>query len=155
MSQWAANFFSVTPVVGGWVRVRKRIRVRFFFNIYFIVFLNSPHRETPKNVIKQNREKIGFGFLVEFFVKTFGHDFFCKTLYNVLELPSLRNTRKRDKTKKAEEKLTSNFLGKVFDTDFLPKYFYGVFELPLPRNAQKRTKKNVKKKKCRMVGGWV
>jgi hypothetical protein len=34
---------------------------------FFIVFLNSPHRETPKNVIKKNREKIGFGF----FCKTF------------------------------------------------------------------------------------
>jgi hypothetical protein len=61
----------------------------------------------------------------------------------VFELPSLRNTRKRDKTKKVEEKLTSIFLsifwGKVFDMDLLQKYFYGVFELPLPRNAQKRT----------------
>jgi hypothetical protein len=34
------------------------------------MFLNSPHRETPKNVIKKFREKVGFGFgfLVEFFV---------------------------------------------------------------------------------------
>jgi hypothetical protein len=36
-----------------------------FFRYVFIVFLNSPHRETPKNVIKQIREKIGFGFLAE------------------------------------------------------------------------------------------
>jgi hypothetical protein len=49
---------SVTPVVGGWVRVRKRTRVRFiFFSIFFIVLLNSPHRETPKNVIKKKIEK--------------------------------------------------------------------------------------------------
>ena len=78
---------------------------------------------------------------------------------SVFELPSLRNTRKRDKTKEVEEKLTSkNFvkiLEKVFDMDFLQKYFYGVFELPLPRNAQKRTKKKIKKKTSRMVGGWV
>jgi hypothetical protein len=78
---------------------------------------------------------------------------------SVFELPSLRNTRKRNKTKKVEEKLSSkNFveiLGKVFDMDFLQKYFNGVFELPLPRNAQKRTKKKVKEKKSRMVGGWV
>jgi hypothetical protein len=78
---------------------------------------------------------------------------------SVFELPSLRNTRKRDKTKKVEEKLSSKLfveiLGKVFDMDFLQKCFYGVFELPLPRNAQKRTKKKVKKKKSRMVGGWV
>jgi hypothetical protein len=77
---------------------------------------------------------------------------------SVFELPSLRNTRKRDKTKEVEEKLTSIFLvkilGKVFDMDFLQKYFCGVFELPLPRNAQKRTKKKAKKKKSRR-GGWV
>jgi hypothetical protein len=48
----------VTPVVGGWVKVRKRTRVRFIsFDIFFIVFLNSPHRETPKNVIKKKIEK--------------------------------------------------------------------------------------------------
>jgi hypothetical protein len=77
---------------------------------------------------------------------------------SVFELPSLRNTRKRDKTKKVEEKLSSKFvveiLGKVFDMDFLQKYFNGVFELPLPRNAQKRTKKKVKEKKM-SDGGWV
>jgi hypothetical protein len=67
-------------VVGGWVRVRKRMGSDLFF-VFFIVFVNSPHRETPKNVIKQNREKIGFGFLVEFFVKTFRHDVFCKTFF--------------------------------------------------------------------------
>jgi hypothetical protein len=71
---------------------------------------------------------------------------------SVFELPSLKNTRKCDKTKKVEEKLASKFLSKVFDTDFLPKYFYGVFELPLPRNAQKRTKKKSQEKK---VGWWV
>jgi hypothetical protein len=47
-----------------------------FFDIFFMVFLNSPHRETPKNVIKNNQENIGFGFLVECFVKTF--DFWSK-----------------------------------------------------------------------------
>jgi hypothetical protein len=78
---------------------------------------------------------------------------------SVFELPSLRNTRKHDKTKKTEEKLTSIFfvkiLEKVFDMDFLQKYFNGVFELPLPRNAQKRTKKKAKEKKVGGVGGWV
>jgi hypothetical protein len=34
--------------------------------------------ETPKNAIKRNRETIGFGFLVDFFVKPFRHDFFAK-----------------------------------------------------------------------------
>jgi hypothetical protein len=40
---------SVTPVVGGWIRGQKRTRVRFIFLYFFIVFLNSPHPETPKN----------------------------------------------------------------------------------------------------------
>jgi hypothetical protein len=71
--------------------------------------------------------------------------FFAKLFFGVFELPSLRNTRKRDKTKKSI--FLSIFFGKVFDMDFLQKYFYGVFELPLPRNAQKRTKKK--------VGWWV
>jgi hypothetical protein len=77
---------------------------------------------------------------------------------SVFELPSLRNTRKRDKTKIIEEKMTSKplsiFLGKAFDMEFLQKHFYGVFELPLPRNARKRTPKKTKKK-SRLVGGWV
>jgi hypothetical protein len=78
---------------------------------------------------------------------------------SVFELPSLKNTRKRDKTKKVEEKLTSiflsNFVSEIFfDMDFLQKYFYGVFELPLPRNAQNVLKKQAKKK-SRIVGGWV
>jgi hypothetical protein len=80
-----------------------------------------------------------------------------KVFCSVFELPSLRNTRKRDKTKKVEEKLSSKcfveILEKVFDMDFLQKYFYGVFELPLPRNAQKRTKKKSQEKK--KVGWWV
>jgi hypothetical protein len=69
---------------------------------------------------------------------------------SVFELPSLKNTRKCDKTD--IEKLTSE---KVFDTDLLPKYCYGVFELPLPKNAQKRTLKRNQGKKSRLVGGWV
>jgi hypothetical protein len=85
--------------------------------------------------------------------------FFAKRFCSVFELPSLRNTRKRDKTKKVEEKLSSKFLVEIlekgFDMDFLQKYMYGVFELPLPRNAQKRTKKKSQEKKSRMVGGWV
>jgi hypothetical protein len=85
--------------------------------------------------------------LVDFFVKTFRRDvFWC-----VFELPSPRNTRKRDKTKQIEEKLTSKFLSifleKVFDMDFLQNDFYGVFELPLPRNKSQGGKKS--------DGGWV
>jgi hypothetical protein len=54
-----AKKMSVTPVVGGWVRARKRDGVSFFPGYFFIVFLNSPRRETPKNVIEKNRGKLG------------------------------------------------------------------------------------------------
>jgi hypothetical protein len=37
-------------------RVEKVPRMVSFFP-FFIVFLNSPHRETPKNVIKKNKKK--------------------------------------------------------------------------------------------------
>jgi hypothetical protein len=62
-----------------------------FFRFCFSVFLNSPHREMPKNVIKKHRETIGFGF---FDTISFEKHLFC----GVFELPSLRNTRNRDKT---------------------------------------------------------
>jgi hypothetical protein len=43
-----------------------------FFPQYFsMVVLNSPRRETPKNVMKENRETTGFGLSVVFFVKDF------------------------------------------------------------------------------------
>jgi hypothetical protein len=124
-----------------------------------MVFLNSPHRETPKNVIKKSR-KSRFWIFGRFICKNFSTRFVLQNVFcSGFELPSLRNTRKRDKTKKVEEKLTSNFLsivlGKVFDMDFLQKYLYGVFELPLPRNARKRTKTKCQGKKSRLVGGWV
>jgi hypothetical protein len=55
-------------VVGWFLGGQKSTRVgQIFVRDFFIVFLNSPHRETPKNVIKQNREKIGFGFFCRFF----------------------------------------------------------------------------------------
>jgi hypothetical protein len=75
--------FSVTPVVGGWVRVRNRDRVRFIFSMFFyrVVELLSPRNAQKRD--KQIEKKIGFGFLVEFFVKTFRHDFFCKTFFVV------------------------------------------------------------------------
>jgi hypothetical protein len=65
--------------VGG-SEYEKGLGSDLFFRYFFIVFLNSPHRETPKNQKreKQNREKVCFGFLVELFVKTFPRDFFAK-----------------------------------------------------------------------------
>jgi hypothetical protein len=80
--------------------------------MFLIVFLNSPHRETPKNVRKKNREKVGFGFLVNFLLKLFDTIFLQNVFCSAFELPPLKNTRKRDKTKKVEKKLTSKFLSK-------------------------------------------
>jgi hypothetical protein len=85
---------------GGWVgQSKKRDGVRFIFLIFFIVFLNSPHRETPKNVIKQNQEKSVLDFWSNFLQKLFDTMFFAKRFFCVFELPSLKNTRKRDKKK--------------------------------------------------------
>jgi hypothetical protein len=127
---------SVTPVVGGWVRGQKRTRVRFSSSIFFVVFLNSPHREMPKNVIKNKSRKNRFWIFGRFFWKNFSTRFVLQNVFpRVFELPSLRNTRNRDKTKQIEEKLTSQFLWIFWDLlstmDFLQTYFGGVFELPL------------------------
>jgi hypothetical protein len=47
---------------GGWVGQRpKKDQGQIYLLHLFMVFLNSPHQETPQNV-KKNREKIGFGF---------------------------------------------------------------------------------------------
>jgi hypothetical protein len=42
--------------VGG-SEYEKGLGSNLFFSIFFIVFLNSPHRETPKNVIKQEKSR--------------------------------------------------------------------------------------------------
>jgi hypothetical protein len=76
--QGAAKQKSVTPVVGGWVRGQKRTKAEVVFSIFFVVFFYSPHRETRRNVMNKTREKIGFGFLAEFSVKTFRRHFFVK-----------------------------------------------------------------------------
>jgi hypothetical protein len=61
-----------------------------FFLRFFVVFFNSPHWETPKNVRKQNRKKIGFGFLTDVLVKMFRHDLCLQFFFGrVFELPSL------------------------------------------------------------------
>jgi hypothetical protein len=94
-------------------------------------------------VIKQNREKIGFGFLVEFFVNVFRHVFVCKPFFVVFlnshRQKTLENAIKQSRGK-TDIEIFVEVLGKVFDMDFLQKYLYGVFELPLPRNAQEKKK---------------
>jgi hypothetical protein len=49
----------------------KKDQVQNLFVDIFMVFSNYPRREKPKNVIKQNREKLGFGFFPRFFGKNF------------------------------------------------------------------------------------
>jgi hypothetical protein len=83
------------------------------FRFCFMVFLISPHRETPKNVIKENREKVGLGFSKRFFLQN--------VFFSVFELPSLRNTRNRDKTKKSRGKTDIEIFGFFFGL------FFGLF----------------------------
>jgi hypothetical protein len=115
------------------------------FSIFFVVFLNSPHRETPKNVIKKIDKKSVWDFVTIFLQNV------CCCIF---ELPSLRNTLNRDKPKKVEEKLTSKILpifwGKVFDMGLFTKILFVVL-----LNAQKPTKNKRQEKKSRLVGGWV
>jgi hypothetical protein len=59
----------------------------------FTVLLNSPHRETPKNVTKQIKKKIGFGFLWIFLEKGFRHLLFVNYFCGVFELPLPRNAQ--------------------------------------------------------------
>jgi hypothetical protein len=63
-----------------WLVPRGQKRTRLvpglvrYFPIFFLVFFNSPHRETPKNVIKNPRVKAGFGIICQFCCKNFRHD---------------------------------------------------------------------------------
>jgi hypothetical protein len=49
---------SVTPVVGGQARGQKDQGWIYFFDIFFMAFLTSPHRETPKNVITKSKKTV-------------------------------------------------------------------------------------------------
>jgi hypothetical protein len=99
-------------------------------------------------VIKKKSRKIGFGLLVEFFLQ----NVFC----SVFELPSLKNTRKCDKTKAVEEKLTSKFLSKFWEKfstrTFCQNILNGVFESPCRETPKNVLKEKVKQKK---VGQWI
>jgi hypothetical protein len=63
---------------------------------FFSVFLNSPHGGTPKNVINEIEKKSVLDVLSIFWGKLFGTFFLQNVFGSVFELPSLRNTRKRD-----------------------------------------------------------
>ena len=99
------------------------------------MFLNSPYRETPKNVIKKNREKVGFGLLVEFFVKTFRHDFFGKTFFVVfLNSNRWKTPENAIKQKKSRKNWHRNFcrnFWKGFRHGLFAKIFLWCFWTPL------------------------
>jgi hypothetical protein len=63
----------------------ETFRHGLFVKRVFVVFSNSPRpgRETPKTMVKKNREKISLGFLVDFFQKL-STRFFCKMFFVVL-----------------------------------------------------------------------
>jgi hypothetical protein len=75
---------------------------------------------------------------------------------SVFELPSLRNTRKRDKTKKVEEKLPSIFLSKFWEK-FSTWTFCKNILMVFMNSPCRETPKNVliKKIKEKKVGWWV
>jgi hypothetical protein len=82
----------------------------------------------------------------------------CQNAFcSVFELPSLRNTRKRekkDKRGKPDIEIVTDLFGKILTCTFCNYCFiFFFFEHPSLRNAQKRTKNKVKNKKS--AGGWV
>jgi hypothetical protein len=116
--------------------------------------LFSPHRDTPKNVIK--RFVFGFRFFVDFLVKTFRHDLKKNFSYSVLNshLPSLRKTRQQKSPGKFD----------IIpppppppDIKLLQKYVRGVFELLSLRNEKspKKAQRDHALNFFRQAGGWV
>jgi hypothetical protein len=100
--------------VGGWVRVRKTKKGwgQIFFPRYFlifVVFLNSLHREAPKNAIKKIEKKsvLDFGRI---FCKNFSTRFFLQNVFcGVFELPSQKKSRG-----KTDIEVFVDFFGKSF-----------------------------------------
>jgi hypothetical protein len=70
---------------GGWVvqSTKKDQGQKKNFDIFYRVFELPSSRNAQKRDKRQIREKVGFGFLVEFFVKNNRHDLFCKTFFVV------------------------------------------------------------------------
>jgi hypothetical protein len=105
----------------GWLVPRRPKKYQGWsdsFLIFFIVFLNSLHRETPKH---------RFLFVLSFFfLKNLSTRFFRQTFVcSVFELQSLGISRKRDTTKKNRGKTDieffADFSGKVFVMCFYAK----------------------------------
>jgi hypothetical protein len=72
------------PYVVGWFLGGQKITRagQILLGNFLIAFLNSPHRETPKNVIKTNREKVDLDFL-SIFCKNFSTQFSRKMFFVV------------------------------------------------------------------------
>jgi hypothetical protein len=71
---------------GGWLVPRRPKKYQgwsFFFVRFFYRVFELPSPRNAQKRDKRNREKMGFGFFVDFFAKTFRHDFFCKTFFVV------------------------------------------------------------------------
>jgi hypothetical protein len=68
--------------VGG-SEAKKGLGSDLFVSIFFYRVFELPSPRNAQKRDKKIREKISFGLLVEFFVKTFRDDFFCKTFFVV------------------------------------------------------------------------
>jgi hypothetical protein len=112
--------------------------------IFFIAFLSSPHRETPKNALKTNRQ----GGKKLDIRRTTPYKFFITFLSSPhREALNQRNNenRKENKLKKFTQK--KNPPKKYFPGDFFFEtysIFFSCFRTPL---AEKRPKTHFKKKK--------
>jgi hypothetical protein len=139
---------SVTPVVGGvGVRGQKRTRSDLFSRYFFYRDIELPSPRNAQNRDKKKSRKSRFGTSGRNFCKSFSTRFFLQNVFcSVFKLPSLKNTRECDRTKKSRGKVDIvifvETLGKVFGTDFLPKYFMVFLNSPC-----RETPKNLLKKK--------
>jgi hypothetical protein len=86
---------------GGWVgQMPKKDQGQICFRFWLCGVISPPSRETPQKRDKKIDENFGFGFSC--FVKSLWTRFFCKMFSVVFfELPSPRNTPKREKEKKS------------------------------------------------------
>jgi hypothetical protein len=113
-----------------------------FVEKVFIVLLNSPCYETPKNAIKKiEAKKSGLDFLVNFLVKAFRHHFFVKSFCCVFELTSLKTD---------VQKVTWKFLSvicKKFSTWSFRKSIFMLFLNSSYRETPKQLLKQSQKKK--------
>jgi hypothetical protein len=73
---------SVTPVVGGWVRVRKKDGVRFIFPIFFYRVFELPSPRNAQKRDKQNSRINRFWIFGRFFFTNFSI-FFAKRFFVV------------------------------------------------------------------------